>query len=200
MRFKALSVFVVGSIALVGVAACSSSSATPQPSPATTSVAPTTPKSEIANPLNLSKFAADVCAGWTDAQITPYLVAIDSRDPGTGSSGPNCTIHPQDLEKPFLGLAVENVSTPTQAALYASEANFPWRKNIPAIAGYPAVDASPAASGQGSCITDAAVNATQNLHVQFTVTNPSDANYAKPCVASEALMADLIQNVQAGGS
>jgi hypothetical protein len=110
-----------------------------------------------------------------------------------------CAVLAQTNSGPVLGVGIVNIAAPTQELLYGTTSNYPWRQKISPIAGYPSVDASEApTSQQGDCTTDVAVNATQGLHIQFTASDQSDPNYAKPCVVSEALMAELIQNIKSG--
>jgi hypothetical protein len=96
---------------------------------------------------------------------------------------------------------VINIATPTEELLYESASTLPWRQKISPIAGYPAIDAAQAPnSQQGDCATNVAVNQTQSLHIEFTQVYSSAQNYTTPCVVTEALMAELIQNVKSGGS
>lgn len=137
----------------------------------------------------------------TDSQITPYTGTIGKKSPQSGTNGPNCAILPSDTSKPAVGLALENVAAPTQELLYESLQQFPWRQKISPIAGYPAADSSTAHDSQsGFCNTNVALNDRQNVQVQFQDTENSDPYYIKPCTVSEALAAEVIQNIQAGGA
>ncbi len=190
---------LAGSLLLAGLAGCNSGTTT---SPAASTADPatsTTPKPEITNPLNTNAFAANTCAGLTDAQVAPYLGGLRNKTPEESSNGPLCALLPENISGPTVGVGVSNLATPTQELLYESLQNFPWSRKISPIAGYPAVDASTAySSTQGDCGTDVAINAKQSLHLQFTDTSTSDPYYTKPCVVTEALMADLIQNIKSG--
>jgi hypothetical protein len=160
----------------------------------------TIPKSEISNPLDISKFTADACAGLTAAQVAPYLGAVEGKDPGRSSRGPLCTFQPQDVTGPSLGVGEVDIATPTEESLYESEGSFPWRRKISPIASYPAVNASADPGGQGDCTAQVAVSDTQNLHVEFTATDKAGPYYQRPCVAATALMALLIQNIKSGSA
>ena len=199
MRFKAVGGTLLGVAALVAIAGCGPDSASPPPASTSGAAATTTPQSEIANPLNTSKLAGEICSALTDTQLAPYLGVLDSKDPQQASNGPSCSYDPKDPLGPTVGAGVVNAATPTQESLYESAGSFPWRQKVSAIAGYPTVNYSTSfnASG-GDCSTDVAVNATQSLHLEFSDTSKSDPNYAKPCVVSQALMTEFIQNVQAG--
>lgn len=205
VRSKVIAAVVTGCIALVGIAGCNSGSASP-PSGSTTSPATSTaPKSEIANPLDPSKVASDVCTAFTDAQLAPYLGALTGKDPKTIDNGPLCTYRPQNPTGPTVGAAVVNIAAPTQDLLYQSQGNFPWRQKISPIGGYPAVNASTAQNPSdpaqgGDCSTDVAINDKQYIGVDFSATDTSDPNFTKPCTVSEALAAIMIQNIHAGGS
>lgn len=190
-----------GLVALVWLAGCTASG-TPTGTPtssATSTAASTTPKSEISDPLDLTKFSADICGGLTDAQVAPYLGTVGARKSQQVSNGPDCAILDQGTSGAGLGVGVVNIATPTQELLYEAQSTSPWRAKISPIAGFPAVDDS---QGSGpptaDCSTDVAVNDKQSLHIQFTVTSPTDPNYSKPCTVSEALMALLIQNIKSG--
>lgn len=203
MRARFAAAIASGLVAIVSVAGCTTSG-TATGTPTSSAVSPptsTTPKSEIANPLDLAKFSANVCDGLTDAQAGPYLGTVGARHSQQVSNGPNCAILTQGTSGAGLGVGVVNIATPTQDLLYQSQSLSPWREKINPIAGYPAVDDS---QGSGpptaDCSTEAAVNDKQSLHLQFTVTSPSDPNYSKPCTVSEALMAVLIQNIQSGAA
>lgn len=206
VRSKISAAIVVGGIALVALAGCTSGSATPQHgsggTTTTTSATSTAPQSEIANPLDVSKLSNSVCSGLTDAQVAPYMGAIASKTVQSTDNGPQCAYLPQKSGGPTASVTVMNLAAPTEDSLYATQAELPWRQKIPAISGFPAVNASstfdPATGGE--CITLAAVNAKQTLRIDFSLTDSSDANFAKPCTVSQALMPDLIQNVQAGVS
>lgn len=201
VRSNLVVVALAGSVALVGLAGCNSgptTGSTTSDPPPTTSAAP---RSEISSPLNLSKFAADVCSGLTDAQVTPYTGAINKKSAQSGTNGPNCAVLPSDTAKPSVGLALENIAAPTQDLLYQTLAQFPWRQKISPIAGYPAADSSTAHDSQsGFCNTNVSLNDQQNVQVQFQDVESSDPYYAKPCTVSEALAAEVIQNIQAGGA
>ena len=199
MRFKVLAAGLMASIAFLAVAGCGPDSATPPVG--TTSAAPTTPTSEIASPLDVSKFAADICSGLTDVQLAPYMAAIDTKDPQAGANGPICTFNPKDPLGPSTTIGIQNIAAPTQESLYESLTNFPWRQKIAPIASYPSVNSSASDSpSKGDCETAVSVNAKQFLYIQFSDTNSSDSNYTKPCTVSNALMAELIQGIQAGGA
>lgn len=189
-------------VSLVAIAGCQSGSTTTgssssDPAPPTS----TSAKPAISNPLSTTKFAADTCSGLTDAQIAPYLGSLRSKTSSPATNGPGCALLPSNYSGPTVGISVVNIAAPSQDLLYQSFSNFPWRQKINSIAGYPAVDGSNADSSQkGDCITAVAVNDTQSVQAQFTATQSSDPNYLKPCTVSEALVAQLIQNIQAGGA
>jgi hypothetical protein len=195
-------VAVFAGAALVGLTGCNSGPTTTgstasDPAPPTS----TTSKPEISNPLNTAKFAADTCSGLTDAQIAPYLGVPRSKSPAPADNGPGCALLSSSYSGPTIGISVVNIAAPTQDLLYQTFANFPWRQKISPISGYPAIDGSNADTSQkGDCITAAAVNDKQSVQVQFTATQSSDSNYLKPCTVSEALAAQLVQNIQAEGS
>jgi hypothetical protein len=137
----------------------------------------------------------------TDSVVSTYVGTPRGKKQQSSTNGPICAVLGQSYDSPSLGVGVTNIATPTEELLYESDHNYPWRQKISPIAGYPAVDASQAASSQqGDCATRAAVNATQSLYIQFTQTNPSGQNYTTPCSVTEALMAELIQNLKAGGA
>lgn len=192
----------VGVVIFAGLAGCTSGATTAPPSGSTT--APTTstsPKSEITDPLDLAKFAANTCSELTDAQIAPYLGSVNTRKAAPTDNGQVCSILPTDITKPTLGVGVVNIATPTQELLYEAQSNFPWRQKISPIADYPAVDASRRSGPTaGDCATNVAVNDTQSLHIEFTDTEPSGQYYSQACAPSEALMADLINDIKSGGS
>lgn len=205
VRSKFVATVLAGSFAVLAIAGCTSD---PTPPPAnsggattstTTSAAPT---STIVNPLSTTKLSSDLCSGFTDAQLSPYLGALSSKDHQSTDNGPQCVYNPQNPLGASVGVAVISTPSPTQQSLYDSQRLLPWRQKISPIAGYPAVDSSSKANPAqaGECVTIAAVNEQQSLHIDFSAIDQSDANFAKPCTASEALMAELIQNVQAGGS
>ena len=202
VRSRLIVAALAGSVVLSGLAACSSSpiagpTSSSDPPPTTSA----TPKSEIANPLDTSKYATDTCSGLTNAQVTPYIGAVEKTDPGPNMPGSVCTFLPSDITKPVVGSGLSNIATPTQESLYESLAQFPWRQKINAIAGYPAVDSSTEESPQkGYCNTNVAVNDTHSVLVVFQDPQASDPYYAKPCTAAEALAANLIQNLQSGGA
>jgi hypothetical protein len=208
VRSKVLASLIVGGIAFVAVAGCTSGStgsAVPSGSPTTSAAASTTPKSEITDPLNVDKLVGDICSGFTDAQLAPYLGALSGKDASTVANGPLCTFRPKDPLGPTVGGAVANIPASTQEALYESQRGFAWRQKISPIAGYPAVDASTAGNPAdpahgGDCSTDVAVNDKQYIGVDFSVTNTSDPNFTKACTVSEALAAVLVQNIKSGGA
>jgi hypothetical protein len=192
-----------GLVALTLAAGCTSSG-TPTAGPTSSDANPATstaPKSEISDPLDLTKFSANTCGGLTDAQVAPYLGGVRAKNPQSGNNGPVCAILAQGFSGAGLGVGVVNIATPTQQLLYESDSTFPWREKIDPIAGYPAVnDSQGSTSTTGDCATDVAVNDKQSLHIEFTVTSSSDPYYSKPCTVSEAMMAALIQNIKSGGS
>ena len=128
--------------------------------------------------------------------------ALSRKDQQTTSNGPECVYNPKSAMGASVGVSVVNIASPTQELLYETQRLLPWRKKISPIAGYPAVDSSSRAdpAQAGECVTLVAVNDKQSLHVDFSAIDPSDPNFAKPCTVSEALMAELLQTVQAGGS
>jgi hypothetical protein len=191
-----------GIVVFAGLAGCTSGTATAPPSNSTTGPrTSTSPTSEITDPLDLAKFAANTCSGLTDAQVAPYLGSVGTRKAAPTDNGQVCSILPTDISKPTLGVGVVNIATPTQELLYQAQSNFPWRQKISPIAGYPAVDASRRSGpASGDCATNVAVNDTQSLHIEFTDTEPSGQYYGQSCAPSEALMAELIQAIKSGGS
>lgn len=201
MRARFAATVATGLVALTLVAGCTSSG-TPTAGPTSSDSAPvtsTTPQSEVTDPLDLTKLAANICGGLTDAQVGQYLGTVGKRNPQQVTNGPLCSILDQGTSGAGLGVGVINIATPTQELLYEAQTQFPWRKKISPISGYPSVDASEGTnSTTGDCATDVAVNDKQSLHIQFTVTSSSDPYYSKPCSVSEALMAVLIQNVKSG--
>jgi hypothetical protein len=201
VRISSAAAVVAGAFVLAGLAGCQSGTpASPPANSASNPATSTTPKPEIVNPLNTAAFAANTCSGMTDAQVAPYLGALRKKDPQQANDGPLCTFLPQNVVGPTMAIGVSRIATPTQDLLYQSFANLPWRQKIAPIAGYQAVDSSQDANGQSDCSTSVIVNDSQTLVVEFTATNSSDQNYAKPCVASEALTAQLIQNIKSGGA
>lgn len=203
VRSKLVVAALAGGVVLAGLAGCNSGSGvgatTSDSAPATTTSS--APKSEISHPLDLTKYAADVCTGLTDSQVTVYTGAIGKKNPGSGSNGPDCTFVPANTDKPAVGLGVENIATPTQDLLYQSLEQFPWRQKISPIAGYPAADSSTARDSQsGYCNTNVSLNDKQSVQVQFQDAENSDPYYTKPCTVTEALAAEVIQNIQAGGA
>lgn len=201
MRFKVVAAGLVGGIAFVAAVGCGPDSTAPPLATSTTGTTPTTPQSQISKPLDISKFTADICSGLTDAQLAPFMAAVGSKDPQTDTYPPICTFQPKDPVNAATTIGVQNTAAPTQELVYESLANFPWRQKIDAIASYPAANASTSGNSTGGeCETLAAVNAKQALYIQFSDTNTSDQNYAKPCTVSDELMAELIQNIQAGVS
>ncbi|HEX3779011.1 MAG TPA: DUF3558 domain-containing protein [Pseudonocardiaceae bacterium] len=186
------------------LAAGCASSGTPTAGPTSNDSTPTTstsPKSEISDPLDLTKFSANVCNGLTATQVAPYLATVGTTKVQQTNNGPVCSVLPTDISKPTLGVGVVNIATPTQELLYEAQSSFPWRQKISPIAGYPAVNASQGnGPPTGDCATDVAVNATQSLHIEFTDTEPSGQYYNQPCAPSEALMAELIQNIKSGSA
>jgi hypothetical protein len=201
VRARLAAAVLAGGFVLAGLSGCNSD--TPAPPPASSTTDPptsTTQKSEIADPLNLATFATNTCVGLTDAQVAPYMGVVSVKNQKQVSNGIVCSLLPQDVSKPALGIALTNIAAPTQELLYESQQLFPYRQKINPIAGYPTVDSSPDANGQDDCVTNIAVNATQSVDVHFSETNPSGEYYAKPCVASEALAALLIQNLKSGGA
>lgn len=204
MRARFVAAAVASALATLTLSAGCTASGTPTAGSTSITSSPTTsatPKSEIAEPLDLTKLSANICNGLTDAQVAPYLGTVDARHPQQVSNGPNCAILTAGTSGAGLGVGVVNIATPTQELLYESDSNFPWRKKISPISGYPTVDGSQADnSTTGDCTTDTAVNNTQSLHVEFTVTSPSDPNYSKPCLVSEAIMAVLVQNIKSGAT
>jgi hypothetical protein len=208
VRSKVLAFLAMGGVAFVMVAGCTSGStgsAVPSSGSSSSPATSTAPKSEIADPLSVDKLAGDICSGFTDAQLAPYLGELDGKDASTVGNGPLCTFRPKAPLGPTVGGAVANISAPTQEALYESQRGFAWRQKISPIAGYPAVDASLAGNPTdpaqgGDCSTDVAVNDKQYIGVDFSVTNKSDPNFAKACTISEALAALLVQNIKSGGA
>jgi hypothetical protein len=190
---------VLGGVVLVGAlggcGAGSTVTGSPQGRAPATS---TSPRPQIADPLDLGHLTANTCAGLTAAQVAPYLGALGHTKADTADNGPLCDYLAADVSKPLLAIGVINVPTPTQDLLYGSAANLPWRKRIDPIAGYPAIDASADAGAQGDCATSIAVNDTQSLNVHFAETDPTGQYYANPCRASETLAAQLIKNIQSG--
>lgn len=202
MRARLVTTAVAGLVALAGVVGCTSGPTTTPPASTTNQPSTSaTPKSEIANPLDLTKLAANICNGLTDVQVEPYSGTPRKKNPEQTSNGPVCAILAQTNSGPALGVGVVNIAAPTEDLLYATTSNYPWRQKINPIAGYPSVDASEGSDSQsGDCTTDVAVNATQGLHIQFTASVTSDPNYTKPCTVSETLMAELIQNIKSGST
>lgn len=207
MRSKVLTSLLVGGIAFLAVAGCTSGatgSATPSSS-STGAPTATAPKSEITDPLNVDKLASDICSGLTDAQLAPYLGVLDGKDPSTIDNGPLCTFRPKNPLGPTVGGAIANIPAPTQELLYESQRGFPWRQKISSIASYPAVNASTTSNPSdpahgGDCSTDVAINDKQYIGVDFSVTDNSDPNFTKPCTVSEALAQAMVQNIKAEGS
>ncbi|HEY4460277.1 MAG TPA: DUF3558 domain-containing protein [Pseudonocardiaceae bacterium] len=204
VRFKFIAAVIAGGVVLTGLAGCNSgptvgsSSSNPVPPTSTTSTAPNT---QIANPLDASKYAANTCSGLTDAQVAPYMGQVDSRQSQQDSTGPVCAIVPADTMRASMSSGLLNIQTPTQDAIYDGAELFPFRQKISPIAGYPAIDESTEkTSQQGTCATVVVVNDKQAVRVQFSASANSDPNYAKPCTASETLVGQLIQNIQAGSA
>lgn len=207
VRSKFLASLLIGGSLFIAIAGCTSGgSATPQSNPTT---APTTtssaPKSEIVDPLNIDKLTGDICAGFTDAQLAPYLGTLAGKDPDTSTNGPLCTFRSNGSTGSTVGGSVANIAAPTTDLLYQSAARFPWRRKISPISGYPASDASTTANPSdpvngGDCSTAVAVNDKQFINVDFSATSSTDPNFTKPCTVSEALAAILIQNIKTGGS
>lgn len=192
---------LTGGLILASVAGCNSGTPTAAPTSSPSITTTSAPKSEISVPLNLDAFAANTCAALTDSQIAPYVGVPRGKSQESSSNGPVCSVLAQDYGGPTLAVGLANVATPTEELLYESATNYPWRQKIGPIQGYPAINASRATnSQQGDCATNVAVNATQSLHIEFTQTNPSGANYATPCSVTDALMVDLVQSVKSGGS
>lgn len=202
VRSNVFQAVLLGGIAVVAIAGCTSGPTSPSDG-GTTTAAPVTSasKSEIASPLDISKFSGDTCSGLTDSQIAPYMAELRNKQQQAGDNGPICTFMPKNPLGPTVTIGVQNTATPTQDSLYDSLSNFSWREKIPAVSGYPAANASTAGNSTGGdCETVVAVNEKQNLYVQFSDTSESDPNYAKPCTVSNSLVAAMIQNIQAGGA
>jgi hypothetical protein len=202
VRFKFVAAAIAGGVVLAGLAGCNSGpTATPSSSSPVTSTTSAAPKTQIANPLDASKYAGNTCAGLTDAQVAPYMGQVDSRQSQQDSTGPVCAIVPADTMRASMSSGLLNIETPTQDAIYDGAQLFQWRQKISPIAGYPAIDESTEkTSQQGTCATVVVVNDKQAVRVQFSASANSDPNYAKPCTAAEALVGQLIQNIQAGGA
>ena len=200
MRSKFV-VAVVAGLTLVLTTGCNSDAPPASSLSGSTTTTTQAPKSEISAPLNLNGFAANTCAGLTDAQVAPYVGTPRGKSQQSSSNGPVCAVLAQDYGGPSLGVGLANIATPTEELLYESAQNYPWRQKISPIQGYPAINAAQASnSQQGDCATNVAVNATQSLHIEFTQTNPSGQNYTTPCSVTNTLMADLLQNIKSGGS
>ncbi len=202
MRVRLVATALGGAFLLLGLTGCNSGASGPpsvnSPSGSQSSASSTTPASQIANPLSLSTFATNTCAGLTDAQLAPYMGSVAKTNQQQVDDGPLCGFFSTNISNPNVSVSVANISTPTQELLYESVSQFPWRQKIGPISGYPAVNASPDGNGQDDCLTNVAVNTKQSIEVHFSDPNASGQYYSTPCIPSEALAALLIQNIQLG--
>jgi hypothetical protein len=206
VRRTRLIALICGTAALV-IAGCSSA---PEPVPAAstqpsegdqsnagqTSITPSV--LPVANPLDVSEVEADPCSGLTPAQLEPYMGAIRNSTKNVTRNGTVCSFHPVDLNRQSIGFLVfPDIGGPAGVL----RGTFPFKQQVGAIGGYPAVHQAQAPDGpqRGECETVVAVSDKAAIAVYPKSITESDPHYRNMCVVSDKLAEVAIVNLKSGG-
>ena len=150
----------------------------------------------VRDPLNVSKIASDTCSGLTNAQLAPFIGAIDEAN---SPDAQGCVWHPVDVNQPAIGLAVYP-GNGGPATL--GNTSFPWSASAGEIAGYPAEHMSQGGETgpqTGACETAVAVSDKDTIAIDNDDASPQNKYYTQACVLSDQVAALVIANLKAGG-
>jgi hypothetical protein len=191
-------------VLLFVVAGCSSGtvSGAPTPGPTSSAIAPSKASAPlIANPLSVGELAQDVCSGFADAQLTPFMGVVRRHEASEDvKKVPFCGWDPENGHMAGVTLYVDGNSD-NVADLYEPRLGDNFFEKIPLIAGYPAVRRSQAPDGpaRGDCLVTVAVADRATISVYANTVGKDFQYYTSMCTVTDKLAEAAIANLRARG-